>query len=85
MSVPVQTNSSGIHEMPTPRRKRSPESAAIDATCLATSNGWRSGSLRTLVRNVMRSVTAAIAGMATKGSRKGVSGGHHRAPSAENG
>ena len=80
MFVPVHANSSGIHDTPTPSRKRSCDSAAIDATCFATSSGLRSGSFTTLVRNVIRSVTAAIAGMATNGSRNGVSGAHHRSP-----
>ena len=81
MSVSVQRNSSGIHDRPTPRRKRSWDITAIDATCLATSSGLRSGSLITLVKKVMRSVTAAMAGMPTNGSTIGVSGGHQREPS----
>ena len=43
------------------------------------------GSLTTLVVNPMRSVTAAMAEMATKGSGKGVSGAQNRSPSAEYG
>ena len=39
-------------------------------------------SFSTLVKNEMRSVTAAMAGIATKGSRNGVSGAQNRPPSA---
>ncbi len=56
--------------------------AAADETVLATSRGSRMPSFSTLVKNLMRSVTAAMAGMATKGSRNGVSGPQKRPPSA---
>ncbi len=82
LSVPHHANSSGIHETPTPNRNRSSARAAIDATCFATRSGLRSGSFTTLVRNEIRSVTAAMAGTATNGSTNGVSGCHHRRPSA---
>jgi hypothetical protein len=59
--------------------------AAVDPTDLATSSGWRNGVLSTLVTKPMRSVAAAMAGMATSGSTKGVSGAQNRAPSPLNG
>ncbi len=73
-SSPSHWNSWGIHDRPTPSAMRSgPASAEIDPTVFATSNGWRMGSFSTMVRNRTRSVTAAMAGMATNGSRNGVS------------
>jgi hypothetical protein len=48
-SVPVHSNSSGIHDRPTPRAKRSPDSTARVLTCLATRSGLRIGSLTTFV------------------------------------
>ena len=82
MSLWSHSNSSGIHDRPTPMPIRPSARAAIDDTVLATSSGSRMPSFRTLVKNLMRSVTAAMAGMATKGSRNGVSGSQNRPPSA---
>ena len=81
IEVPVNSNSSGIHDSPTPSVNRSPDSAAIDATCFATSSGCRIGSFTTLVTKRIRDVTAAIAGTATNGSTNGVSAAQKRSPS----
>jgi hypothetical protein len=60
--------------MPMPSATRSPDSTAAVATALATANGGRIGSTYTLVRNRRRSVTAAMAPIATHGSDHGVNG-----------
>ena len=78
----VHSNSSGIHDNPTPSSTRSPLSTATDDNCLATINGSRSGSLTTLVTKRMRLVTPAIAAIATNGSTNGVSAAQNRLPSA---
>src|SRR5690606_32819090 len=81
MSWPSQRNSSGIQLRPTPRPIRLFDSTAADATAFAVSRGSRMPSFRTFVYTRSRSVTAAIAPIATNGSRKGVSGGQKRDPS----
>ena len=55
----------------------------MDESCFATSNGSRMASFTTFVTNPIREVTAAIAEIATNGSRNGVSGAQKREPSAE--
>ena len=55
---------------------------AVEVTVFATSSGSRMRTFMTLVKKWRRSVTAAMAGMATHGSSKGVSGGQKRLPSA---
>ena len=56
-------------------------STAVELTCLATSTGWRMGSLITKVTKRRRSVTAPMAGISENGSRKGLSSRNSRVPS----
>ena len=60
-------------------------STAVDVACLATSTGFRTGSLTTNVTKRRRVVTAPSAGMSEKGSRKGLSSRNSRLPSGVNG
>ena len=60
-------------------------STATEATCFATSTGWRMGSLITKVTKRIVSVTAPRAGMSEKGSRNGLSSRNSRVPSGLNG
>ncbi len=43
-SAPISSNSSSIQPTPMPRATRLPISDVIEASCLATPSGWRSGS-----------------------------------------
>ena len=79
--TPVAAKSSGQGESPTPKPRRSFESTAIEAACLATSTGWRMASFITNVVKRIRSVTAARAGISTNGSMKGLSSRKLRSPS----
>ena len=60
-------------------------STAVELTCLVMSTGWRIGSLITKVTKRRRSVTAPMAGMSEKGSKKGLSSRNSRVPSGLNG
>ena len=71
--------------MPTPSTSRLSVSTAVELTCLAMSTGWRIGSLMTKVTKRRRSVSAPMAGMSEKGSRKGLSSRNSRDPSGLNG
>ena len=62
-----------------------PVSTAVEVTCLATSTGWRTGSLSTKVMNRRRLVTLPRNGMSEKGSRNGLSSRNSRVPSGLNG
>ena len=53
----------------------------MELTCLATSTGCRMGSLTTKVTKRSRSVTAPMAGINEKGSKKGLSSRNSRVPS----
>ncbi len=52
---------------------------------MATSTGWRTGSLSTKVTNRSRLVTAPSAGISENGSRNGLSSRNSRVPSGLNG
>ena len=71
--------------MPTPRESRFPVITATEVACLATSSGWRMGSLSTKVMNRIRLVTAPIAGISENGSMKGLSSRNSREWSGEKG
>ncbi len=73
--------SSGHGLSPTPKPNRLPVSTATELTDLATSTGWRIGSLTTKVVKRSRSVTAPSAGISENGSMKGLSSRNSRSPS----
>ncbi len=79
--VPMASNSSSIHPIPTPSPTRLPERTAAVPTCLATWTGVRAGRTYTVVRNRSRSVTAARCPIVTHGSGHGVPISQRRVPS----
>ena len=60
-------------------------STATEVACLATSTGWRTGSLITKVTKRSLVVIAPSAGISENGSRKGLSSRNSRLPSGLNG